>query len=162
MMSAKTIPVRQKIIYGLLFLVPIGLACVMSFVLGYRVLINTTHSLPHTFYVINPAKGEIQRGDYIAFTHAASAYVVVKQVMGIEGDRIHKNTSGVSLSGSESTLDVKEMRSDGSALTRIHADVVPEKTVFVAGSHPDSFDSRYQEFGLVPLQQVRGRVWPLF
>lgn len=161
-MSLKTLPVRQKVIYGLLFLVPIACACVMSFVLGYRVLINTSYSLPHTFYVMNPTKGEIQRGDYIAFTHEVTPFVVVKRVLGVEGDRIHKNTSGVSLSSSEPTLGVKEMRSDGSPLTRIEADVVAAKTVFVAGSHPDSLDSRYQEFGLVPLQQVRGRVWPLF
>lgn len=161
-MNFKKLPVRQKVIYGLLFLVPIACACFMSFVLGYRVLINTTNSLPHTFYVMNPKKGGIQRGDYIAFTHDATSFVVVKKVLGVEGDRIHKNTSGVSLSASEPTLCVKEKRSDGSPLTPIQSDEVAEKTVFVAGSHRDSFDSRYQEFGLVPLQQVRGRVWPLF
>ena len=41
-------------------------------------------------------------------------------------------------------------------------DVIPEGMVFVAGTHSDSFDSRYKEFGFVPLETVRGQVWPLF
>ena len=59
-------------------------------------------------------------------------------------------------------LQLKERRSNGSVLTAVKADVVPEKTFFVAGSHHGSFDSRYQEFGLIPLAQVRGQVWPIF
>jgi len=149
---------------GLLLIVgtPLLVSFLMSVCLGYRVLINTTTSLPHTFYLTNPKQALIKRGDYIAFTHAASPQLIVKRVIGIEGDDILKTAQSAYIKGCEQKLFLKEKRSDGSVLTAVNADVVPEKTFFVAGSHDGSFDSRYQEFGLIPLAKVRGQVWPVF
>jgi conjugative transfer signal peptidase TraF len=149
---------------GILMIVgtPLLVSFLMSACLGYRVLINTSTSLPHTFYITNPKQVPVKRGDYIAFNHPASPKIIVKRVIGIEGDDILKTAHSVYIKGCERKLFLKEKRSDGSVLTAVNADVVPEKTFFVAGSHHGSFDSRYQEFGLIPLAQVREQVWPLF
>lgn len=34
---------------------------------------------------------------------------------------------------------------------------IPKGYVFVAGDHPQSFDSRYEEFGLVPVEKIWGK-----
>jgi conjugative transfer signal peptidase TraF len=143
-------------------LTPVCLACLLSFGLGYRVLINTTHSLPHTFYLTNPTQKVIKRGDYIAFTHSISKVLLVKQVKGVAGDTLIKTADFVRIDGVPTPLRLRQKRADGTSLTPLKADVISDGTVFVAGSHPDSFDSRYQEIGLIPLAQVRGQVWPLF
>lgn len=143
-------------------LAPLGVSCLLSFGLGYRVLINTTHSLPHTFYLTNPTQKVLKRGDYIAFTHPLSEGLIVKQVKGVAGDTLVKTPGFVRIDGVPGAFQLRDKRSNGTPLTPISADVIAEGTVFVAGSHPDSFDSRYLEFGLIPLAQVRGQVWPLF
>ena len=149
---------------GILMIVgtPLLVSFLLSVCLGYRILINTSTSLPHTFYITNPKPAVIKRGDYISFTHAASPKIIVKRVLAIEGDEIIKKKHTVQIKGCDRSLFLKSGRSDGSVLTQIKADVVPEKKFFVAGSHHDSFDSRYQEFGLIPLAHVRGQVWPVF
>lgn len=149
---------------GVLLIVatPLVASFLFSICLGYRILINTSTSLPHIFYLTNPKQSPIKRGDYIAFTHAASPQLIVKRVIAMEGDEIIKTAHAVQIKGFERTLPLSERRSDGSVLTAVNVDVVPEKTFFVSGSHHGSFDSRYQEFGLISLAQVRGQVWPLF
>ena len=141
-------------------LIPLILSLGVTFGLGYRVLINTTHSLPQTLYLTNPSHAPFARGDLVTFTHPASSMIIVKRVMGVEGDLLTPCKNAVSVN--KHTLALKTKRSNGTPLTPIKAHTVPKGMVFVAGEHVDSFDSRYEEFGLVPLSQVMGRVWPLF
>jgi len=148
--------------YGVLviMLTPLLVSFLLSVCLGYRILINTSASLPHTFYLTNPAQKQINRGDYIAFTHPISDTVIVKRVLGVSGDVIAQTDSRQLINGR--VLNLKSKRSNGTPLTPVRTQTVTEGTVFVSGSHKDSFDSRYEEFGLVPLVQIRGRVWPVF
>ena len=152
---------RKLGIFVILF-APLFVSFLFSVCLGYRILINTSTSLPHTFYITNPKQAPVKHGDYIAFNHPASPKIIVKRVIGIEGDDILKTAHSVYIKGCERKFFLKEKRSNGLVLTAVNADVVPEKTFFVAGSHDGSFDSRYQEFGLIPLAQIRGQVWPIF
>ncbi len=46
----------------------------------------------------------------------------------------------------------------GEALEKTPAGVIPNGKYFVATSHPDSYDSRYREMGLVADAQVAGEV----
>lgn len=55
------------------------------------------------------------------------------------------------------TLPLLEKTSQGKPLTPISAAIVPEGYVFVAGDNPNSFDSRYEEFGLVPIEKIWGK-----
>ncbi len=146
----------------LIVITPICVSFLLSVCLGYRILINTSTSLPHIFYITNPKQTVYKRGDYIAFTHVASPQTIVKRVIGVEGDEIVKKPDAVYIKNFLRTIPLGEKRSDGTRLTPIVVDVIPAKTVFVAGSHHGSFDSRYEEFGLIPLAHVRGQVWPIF
>jgi signal peptidase I len=45
----------------------------------------------------------------------------------------------------------------GDPLTPLSAKIIPEGALFVLGDHPHSFDSRYEEFGLVPVDKIWGK-----
>jgi signal peptidase I len=60
------------------------------------------------------------------------------------------------------TLPLLEKTSEGKPLTPLLATSVPEGYVFVAGDNPNSFDSRYEEFGLVPREKIWGKAIVVF
>jgi conjugal transfer pilin signal peptidase TrbI len=47
-------------------------------------------------------------------------------------------------------------------LHKIAPGPIPSGFVFVAGTHPRSFDSRYQEVGLIAIERLEGLVIPLW
>jgi Signal peptidase, peptidase S26 len=47
---------------------------------------------------------------------------------------------------------------DTITLTAIKPQVIPEGRVFLHSTHPKSFDSRYQEVGLVAVSDLEGKV----
>lgn len=58
------------------------------------------------------------------------------------------------------TLALLKTTREGNPLTPISIQIVPESYVFVAGDNPHSFDSRYEEFGLVPYEKIWGKaIW---
>lgn len=59
-------------------------------------------------------------------------------------------------------LPLLERTSQGKPLTPISAASVPEGYVFVVGDNPNSFDSRYEEFGLVPIEKIWGKAIAVF
>ncbi len=161
MSSFKTWVLTHKKSAVISFLVvPLTLSLWLNFGLEYRVLFNMTNSLPHTLYLTHPPQAVLKRGDYVAFTHDASPYMIVKRVVGIEGDTIQHTTCGVQLN--QLCLELKERRSNGATLTPMKAQTIPKGMLFVAGDHADSFDSRYEEFGLISILKIKGQVWPVF
>lgn len=60
------------------------------------------------------------------------------------------------------TFPLLDKTRDGKPLNPLEISIVPEGCVFVAGEHPRSFDSRYQEFGLVHQSHVMGRALQLW
>ena len=149
-----------KLCYFIALFIPLLIALVSVFGLNYQISrFNNTYSLPHGLFITNPFEAPIKCGDYIVFTHIASSDRVIKKVLGVEGDVIGHNANSVWIQKTKLTL--KSTRRNGTKLTPLKASVVPKGMVFVAGEHVDSFDSRYEEFGLVSLSDVRGRVWPV-
>ena len=55
------------------------------------------------------------------------------------------------------SLPLLDQTKDGKPLTPLRVEIVPEGYVFVAGDHLRSFDSRYEEFGLVSQQNLWGK-----
>lgn len=149
-----------KLCYFIALFTPLFIALVSVFGLNYQISrFNNTYSLPHGLFITNPFEAPIKCGDYIVFNHIASPDRVIKKVLGVEGDVIGHNANRVWVH--EQQLTLKSTRRNGTILTPLKTSVVPKGMVFVAGEHVDSFDSRYEEFGLVPLSDVRGRVWPV-
>jgi conjugal transfer pilin signal peptidase TrbI len=47
----------------------------------------------------------------------------------------------------------------GEALTPLKSPIIPKGFVFLKGTHPFSLDSRYEEFGLVSVNDIQGYCW---
>jgi conjugal transfer pilin signal peptidase TrbI len=76
----------------------------------------------------------------------------VKYLVGKSGDVIKKIGDKVYVN-SELIGRIKSNK----GLTPIEDRVIPEGYVFVAGTHTDSLDSRYKEFGLIKESELKGR-----
>jgi conjugal transfer pilin signal peptidase TrbI len=76
----------------------------------------------------------------------------VKYLVGKSGDVVKKVDDKVYVN-SELIGSVK----NNEGLAPIEGGVIPEGYVFVAGTHADSLDSRYKEFGLIKESELKGR-----
>lgn len=137
-------------------------------------------------FIVNPT---IKRGDIVSIQDYEPAYVgkkpFAKRVLGLPGDLILKDkntvtivpkafmpmtpvskgpmsTPGMPMASDSVTLPLLEKTSQGKPLTPISAEFVPEGYVFVAGDNLNSFDSRYEEFGLVPMEKIWGKAIAVF
>ena len=78
-----------------------------------------------------------------------------KRVLGFPGDLISRNKDILSIGSYR--LPLLKQTKDGKPLTPLSILQVPQGHVFVAGDHPRSFDSRYEEFGCVPFSKIWGK-----
>lgn len=102
---------------------------------------------------------EIKRGDIVYIRGHEYKYLgpqpYAKRVVGLSGDPIIHTKDGIKIG--ERTLSLIAKTSEGQPLTPIAHDSVPQGYFFVAGDHPRSIDSRYEEFGLVPVRKIWGK-----
>lgn len=121
---------------------------------------NHTDSMPERYFVqllkIAPKKGDI--------TLVYSPWYqgnLVKRIIGVEGDTINIDNLGNVYVNQQLVGKPQTHASDGIVLNPIKECVIPKGYVFLYAPHPKSFDSRYQEVGLVPVNQLQGRLIPL-
>jgi conjugal transfer pilin signal peptidase TrbI len=121
---------------------------------------NTTESLPYSFFVLKrqgfPCADLLQKDAYILFTHAKTQIPMIKQVKGVPGSVICLDAFKKLWVDDFCVGVVREITSTGKPLSPIHEKFVPPGYVFVYASHERSFDSRYQEMGLVPIAAIQG------
>lgn len=118
-----------------------------------EIQINRSPSLPYSvFFVVKNMPAH--KGDFVSLKGHQTKYfkdtTFTKRVDGIAGDTV---SCGAQL---------KSKTKHGKPLTELCTHVIPEGFVYVKADHPDSFDSRYQEFGLVQKDHVFGRAFPLW
>lgn len=133
-----------------------------------RLMECLTDSLNNVHYVLFLKSNTIKRGDIVAIKAHREDHVgdlkkwpYSKRVLGIPGDHIIRNEGGITIIPQESNfLSLLNKTSKGKPLNPISNTIIPEGYIFVAGDNPQSFDSRYEEFGLVPMEKVWGRgIW---
>jgi conjugal transfer pilin signal peptidase TrbI len=129
--------------------------------LKYGIKINRSESLPFTVFFSSKGCSEVQRDSYVFFQHPDMTKPLAKKVAGVAGDSIVLSLGHVLING-KSYGEVLSHSKSGTKLTPISKGVIPEGFVFMSSFHPDSFDSRYQEFGLISVDAVKGELWPLF
>ncbi len=134
------------------------------------ILFNWTPSLPYRVAWLHHGPHALQRGDFIVFSFAGEAqqrYPVLlgqpffKVVRGLPGDTVTVSGRQVAINGEDVGV-AKTQAYDHRPLAPIAPTVIPPRYYYVQGTSPDSFDSRYQESGLVRAEQVIGVVVPLF
>lgn len=118
-----------------------------------------TPSLDGVRFLVFQKVTPIKKGDIVAIQGHDYKHLGIqpyaKRVIGFAGDLITKEQNAIKI-GSR-TLPLIEKTKEGYSLTPTREAIVPEGYLFVAGDHPRSIDSRYEEFGLVPVEKVWGK-----
>lgn len=121
---------------------------------------NHTDSMPERYFIhllkVTPELGEITivYNDYYQGN-------LIKKIIGVEGDEIRIDSEGTVYVNQQYVGKVCDHTSDGRRLNAIRAGVIPKGHVFLYAPHERSFDSRYEEVGLVSITQLKGRLIPL-
>jgi len=135
----------------------LGLLSVVSFF--SRLHINQSDSLPHSIF-LTLRDGAIRKGGLVTISNHETKYfgniTYIKRVIGLPGDRIHHDGAHIYCNG-KSLGPLQPHTRSGQKLTPLKDLIIPEGYSFVMADHPRSFDSRYQEFGLVPKTHIFGK-----
>lgn len=133
-------------------------------------LFNWTPSVPYHVAWMQYGMRPLHKGDLIVFSFEGTArshypglnrQPFLKLVRGLPGDVVTVQGSQVLVNG-QLVGQAKPRAFDRYPLTPIAPVVIPADHYYVQGTSSDSFDSRYQESGLVQSKQVLGLAWPLF
>ena len=127
----------------------------------FSLYINQSHSLPYKAFLVIKNQQPI-RNHYIAFNHPWFKGPLVKQVVGIEGDVIHKVNDNLWVNNQYIGSPLKKTKGGRPLSPLEHQGKIPRRHYFVAAFHTGSFDSRYEEVGLITSRRVLGRAIPLF
>jgi len=122
------------------------------------------------WYLIDTYDQRPTQGQLVAFaaTDGMAPYfrpgqTVIKRVVGVPGDRVSVDAEGTTINGSalpNSDPALAGTLQRPSAVFFRQTLMVPEGQFWVMGDTRDSFDARY--WGLLSVQQVRGRAYALF
>ena len=140
----------------------LGVGIVLAtFTHRYQIAINVTESLPGSVFLIDKKDRNVSRGRYVAFRWQNAAPIpdgvtVIKGVAGVEGDRVTVSNRTVYINGL-SVGKAKTPSRTRAPLTAITDTEIGPQNFYAAAEHPDSFDSRYANPGLIPIAAVRGR-----
>lgn len=135
-------------------------------------------SLPYPLWVYTKfPPGDVQRGDYVVVElppAVAGVYppgsTFIKQIAGLPGDRVEARFTGqiengiyTVWHGADATVvgAAKRVGRKGKALVPGPQGIIPRGRVFIAGTHPDSLDSRYAMMGWVETSRIIGQAWPV-
>lgn len=136
-------------------LIPIGILALLAN--QAAILYSETHSLPYHWFLqlkhVSP-----QKGHYTCFESSWYGEKLVKEIVGVNGDTLTYDQEGNLWVGKKRAGKPQKQAQDGRNLSPIKEGVIPEGFVFVKGNHERSFDSRYEELGLVPVKALQGRV----
>lgn len=121
----------------------------------------TSESIPYKycvqFYNLKPEKGDLCVFDYYpkGKTRKESnetRFTFIKYIAGVAGDYVKREGNKIYVNGKL----IGEAKGE-SELHPIDSIVIPKGYVFVKGTHKDSLDSRYKEFGLVKEEAIKGK-----
>jgi signal peptidase I len=145
----------------------IGIFCFILATLGTctQLLENVSESLDDVRYLLVLKSTKIKRGDIVSIQGHTPQYVgkhiFTKRVVGIPGDYIIRDKTHLTLktqNGAFSiTFPLLMQTKEGLTLTPLSLEIVPQGYFFVTGDHLRSFDSRYEEFGLVLKEKIYGK-----
>ena len=135
------------------------------------VMFNLTPSLPYSVVYVDYWHGPVQRGDLVVYRFTGEAgqrvypglrdQAFFKRVAGMPGDSV--TVSGRDVFVNETLVGhAKTHTFDRRPLRPIEPIVIPPGFLYVQGTSPDSFDSRYRNSGLVAQRDLRATVRPIF
>lgn len=152
---------NKSFLLSLCFLCLVLAAAWMVEVKGYGIRINRTESLPYTLFWSKKAQ-EISRGMIGSIEHPRNPSIsIAKIIVGLPGDPIEIKDEKVFVNGCYLGNLIFRSRSGNTYTPQSHK-IIPEDYVFLYSPHEESFDSRYQEFGLVETSWIKEELCPIF
>ena len=146
-------------------------SCLLGALLPGRITVATSASLDHRVFLLRPVPAQIETDDYLVFRHRDLAQV--RQGLGANRERMIKRVGcrpGEWLQRDADhrfTCDGRPLGqalatdSQGRPLPRFtHNGPVPTGQLFLVGTHPRSYDSRY--FGFVDAREILHQALPLW
>lgn len=131
----------------------------------YRLFINETNSVDGTLYVweknVVPKKGELAVLRWKGGAGYAQDTLMFKSIHGVTGDFIETREGTVSING-QAVARVLSLSPSGTPIHPIQTQTIPGDHFFVSNPAANSFDSRYEAFGLVSKQDIVGRAHKVF
>lgn len=134
-------------------------------------LFNWTPSIPYHVVWVDYRARALTRGDLVVYGFVGEAaerdfpglwqQPFFKRIAGVAGDVVTVRDRDVFVNGSP-VGRAKTHTFDRRPLEPISDTVIPSGFLYVQGTSPDSFDSRYRTSGLVSERDVIARVQPLF
>ena len=155
--------VRSKILrMGFLLLLCIGTYWFSYTYLAerYNIRYNVTESVPYTLFLGHPIE-KVERSSYVSFYRADNYLPLVKEIKGIPGDIIETIEKDVYVNG-QYCGHAKPVSNSGKEYTAIESQIIPPGYIYVFSPHPNSFDSRYAEFGLVKIADLTEALWAIY
>ena len=113
-------------------------------------------SAPALFCAAN--QGYPKKGDLTLVYNQFYGRRLIKKIIGHEGDRLHQDRRGNLWVGGYLVGKVYPQTAKGQKFTPTPDQVIPKGRVFFHSPHPQSFDSRFQEVGLVHANDLEGRL----
>lgn len=125
---------------------------------------NLTNSIDgHVFLIVKGV--EPKKGELAAFWPPENDFYnniwFVKYIKGVPGDSVVREGKLFYIAG-EYIGAAKEHSRNGALLKPGKSGVIPSHSYFVWTPHEDSFDSRYEQIGLVPESRFIGRAYRIF
>jgi len=127
---------------------------------NFGILINRTESLPQKIF-LHLKTWPAQKGNYTVIRHSSYPFPLIKQIKGEGGDVLHYEEGELWLND-QKIGRAFSVSSEAKKLTPIAAQIIPKGFVFLWATHPKSFDSRYEEMGLILKRTLQGRAVPLW
>lgn len=142
-----------------------AMAAQMAFGRAYLVGLNLTQSLPGIVFLVE--RGVMpERGDLVAFKWEANwpyphGSIFLKRLIGLPGATVTTHGREFFVDGT-SVGRAKEKARTGETLEIGPIGTIPNGYYYVAGSHPDSLDSRYQITGWIARERIIGKAHRIF
>lgn len=156
---------QNKLLKKHLIIAPIIMTIAWSIgtYLGINIGHNLSDSVPYKWFIMTKRFGALKQGQYVVFQQQIDGKfgLLVKKIVGMPGDPILVKPDGIWV-GETYVGITKKFSRRGKPLLWVAPRVIPHNQYFVSGTSVDSFDSRYQEIGLIKKEYIISRAFPLW
>lgn len=136
-----------------------------------RITVATSGSLDHRVFFLLPAPAKVELGDYLVFRHRDFARVqpglradhdqMIKKVGCLPGDHLTMDAANRFFCNGRFLGQALEADSKGRPLPQfLFNGPVPGGKLFMIGTHPRSYDSKY--FGFIDAHEISHQALPLW
>lgn len=136
-----------------------------------RMTVATGGSLDHRVFFLLPAPAKVELGDYLVFRHRDLSRVqqgfrtdndqMIKKVGCLPGEQLTIDAANHFFCNGRPLGQALETDSKGRPLPRFSFNgTVPAEKLFMIGTHPRSYDSKY--FGFIDAHEISHQALPLW